>query len=139
MRLDTQTHRPSSTEAKREVETTTKVAAQRANESYKMKFRMLLEGENVSQNHQQLAMQRRSRLTRPQERNRGARDLRCCSTIITSTLATSKLGIARLRRVHVHSMMDEVSTATGPTSVETTSTQRRNRVNHVGARLLRYR
>ena len=35
--------------------------------------------------------------------------------------------------------MDEVSTATDPTSVKTTSVQRRSLVNDVGARLLRYR
>ena len=33
-------------------------------------------------------------------------------------------------------MMDEMSTATGTTSVKTTSAQRRSGVNHVGARLL---
>ena len=71
MRLNAQTHRPSSTEATREVETTTEVAAQRATESHKMKFRTLFVGENASQNHQQLAKQRRSRPTKPQERNRG--------------------------------------------------------------------
>ena len=40
------------------------------------------------------------------------------------------------RRYKYTSMMDEVSTATGTTSVKTTSAQRRSGVNHVGARLL---
>ena len=42
-------------------------------------------------------------------------------------------------RQRATSMVDEVSTATDTTRVETTSAQRRSRLNHIGARLLRYR